>query len=129
VGDDISDRRPHREVRIPTMAFRRRKHQEPTAEKIITAGEITVHGPADHQGLTAEPLTVTGHALPPDILTTTTIADGVVESGKVDPNDPLYVHTLVKFALRKLGMSQEEADRYATAHQQHAVDADRATEK
>ncbi|WP_333758026.1 hypothetical protein [Streptomyces sp. ISBFB 2968] len=110
------------------MAFRRRKQQTPHDDQIITAGEITAHGPADHQGLTAEPLTITGHALPPDLLTSTKIADGVVESGKVDPNDPLHVHTLVKFALRKLGMSQEEADRYAAAHQQHAVDAYRATE-
>lgn len=57
------------------------------------------------------------------------IASGAIESGKADPSDPLFVHTLVVWALKKIGMGQDEADRYATAHQQHAVDAYRADEK
>lgn len=51
------------------------------------------------------------------------IPEGVIQSGKIDPDDPLYVHTLITFALKKIGMSQEEADTYAAAHQQHALDA------
>lgn len=55
------------------------------------------------------------------------IPDGAIESAKVDPDNPLYVHTLIKFALRKVGMGQDEADRYAAAHQQQAVDAYRGS--
>lgn len=94
------------------------------------------HAPASNA---PEPLYYEGRQVPEEAITRTTIAPGsvtsatigsdAVQSGKADPSDPLYVHTLVKFALKKIGMSEEEADRYAVAHQQHAVDAHRATEK
>lgn len=71
----------------------------------------------------------TRETIAPDAVQSQKIASGAVESGKVDPNDPLFVHTLVVWALKKVGMGQEEADQYATAHQQHAVDAYRTTEK
>lgn len=61
--------------------------------------------------------------------TVTKIQPDAIQSGKVDPEDPLYVHTLIVWALKKVGMNPEEAAKNATAHQQHAVDAYRATEK
>jgi acetyl-CoA acetyltransferase len=85
--------------------------------------------PLNYEGREIPEEAVTRVPLTPGSINSAKIAEDVVESEKVDPSDPLYVHTLVKFALKKLGMSQEEADRYAAAHQQHAVDAYRATEK
>jgi hypothetical protein len=57
------------------------------------------------------------------------IADGAIESGTIDPTDPMYVHTLIVWALKKIGMSPEEAARYATAHQEQAVEAHLTAEK
>lgn len=58
-----------------------------------------------------------------------TMEPDAIQSEKVDPSDPLFVHTMIRWALKKVGMGQAEADQYAAAHQQHAVDAYRATEQ
>ncbi|MFG2359358.1 hypothetical protein [Streptomyces sp. NPDC048521] len=99
------------------MSVFRKRHTPAQPQPLIYEGrEIP------EEAITREPIA-------PGSVTSAKIADGAVEIGKADPSDPLYVHTLVRFALKKLGMSQEEADRYAAAHQQHAVDAARDDEK
>ncbi|MGW3400294.1 hypothetical protein [Streptomyces zhihengii] len=116
IGPKVETRLPEATLReVDNFAQQHDLSRSEALRQLVTDGLLV----ADRRMTHIETGAISGQKIQPD----------AIESGPIDPDDPVYVETLIRWALKKVGMSETEARLRTDKHAEQAVDRYRHHEK